>query len=479
MFLIIGVVLYIGVFFYALYLAFLGFKEMKDGPAAVKGVPSALENELQELKGKYEKTVAELDKFKYELTKKNGELATLGQEKEALAVELFRIQNQLKGDSAKSVELASKDLEILKLKTELDHKIAELRKSENELQWTGTETKKVKDELQSSANRSQALEQEMRVVKAELEKAQGQSAGASKSAAEISAKDQEIARLSSMIDQVNDASLKLKNDLQTKNGELTNKERELQALDAELEKAQLLFAGASKNAGDVAAKDREIERLAAELEKAQSQSAGAAQRVAEDASQLKEALAAAKQAADDYKKKYEQVNDTAVKLKNDLQTRSSELTGRERELQALKAELEKVQDQPVGASVSVEELAAKDSEIERLSAEIERLVADQSEYKGRVAKLKKSETEISQIERSLDEEKQALRAMKLRVSEGKMKLQLLSEKTKETVEMIAQFAEGKEFEEFRKSIHMDETVQKYEDEIKDLQIKILALEQKA
>ena len=55
-------------------------------------------------------------------------------------------------------------------------------------------------------------------------------------------------------------------------------------------------------------------------------------------------------------------------------------------------------------------------------------------------------------------------------------MHLLNEKTKSNVESIAKFAEGKEFAEFRRSIHLDEIVQKYEDEIKGLRIRNMELE---
>jgi len=169
--------------------------------------------------------------------------------------------------------------------------------------------------------------------------------------------------------------------------------------------------------------------------------------------------------------------------------RNSEIISAE-ELKKLKEEITRYQMQPArleeemqrfkaeSAKVKGEDLLLKEKEIQRLTAELKRVNDTHQDYEKHIAKLKEVTPDIDAMEVSLNEEKKALHEIKLRAQEGKMKLALLNEKTKDAVESIAQFAQGKEFDEFRKSIHLDEIVQKYEGEIKDLKIENMELEKK-
>ena len=169
--------------------------------------------------------------------------------------------------------------------------------------------------------------------------------------------------------------------------------------------------------------------------------------------------------------------------------RNSEIISAE-ELKKLKEEITRYQMQPArleeemqrfkaeSAKVKGEDLLLKEKEIQRLTAELKRVNDTHQDYEKHIAKLKEVTPDIDAMEVSLNEEKKALHEIKLRAQEGKMKLALLNEKTKDAVESIAQFAQGKEFDEFRKSIHLDEIVQKYEGEIKDLKIESMELENK-
>ncbi|HBR14191.1 MAG TPA: hypothetical protein DD723_01420 [Candidatus Omnitrophica bacterium] len=159
------------------------------------------------------------------------------------------------------------------------------------------------------------------------------------------------------------------------------------------------------------------------------------------------------------------VNDTHQEI-TQKQIQSARL---EEEMQRFKAE---------SAKVKGEDLLLKEKEIQRLTAELKRVNDTHQDYEKHIAKLKEVTPDIDAMEVSLNEEKKALHEIKLRAQEGKMKLALLNEKTKDAVESIAQFAQGKEFDEFRKSIHLDEIVQKYEGEIKDLKIENMELEKK-
>ncbi|MBF0511162.1 MAG: hypothetical protein HQL13_02415 [Candidatus Omnitrophica bacterium] len=180
------------------------------------------------------------------------------------------------------------------------------------------------------------------------------------------------------------------------------------------------------------------------------------------------------------------------KLKGELEIKVNEFALKEQEITGLKAQLagmanlknsdfqnqQKIATCESQLKKMEEELKNKDNEITRLRSEIERMTLEAKDNAQNMAHLKKFEEQMTHIEKLMDEEKKALHATKLRIQEGRMKIDLLDEKTKGAVESIALFAQGKEFEEFRKSIHMDQMIQKYEDQIKSLQIKNLELEKK-
>ncbi|MCX5667003.1 MAG: hypothetical protein NTY34_01650, partial [Candidatus Omnitrophica bacterium] len=139
-------------------------------------------------------------------------------------------------------------------------------------------------------------------------------------------------------------------------------------------------------------------------------------------------------------------------------------------------EIKRLRQQLAGSSAGKEELAAKDSEIKRLNAQLADTQARQEAYENRLAQFKKIESDMQRLESETEERRKSSHDIKRRVEESRMKMRLLSEKAKENVELLASFAGGKEFDEFRKSIHLDEIIQKHEDEIKELRIKNMDLE---
>jgi len=125
-----------------------------------------------------------------------------------------------------------------------------------------------------------------------------------------------------------------------------------------------------------------------------------------------------------------------------------------------------------------EELKSKEEQIQKLNEQLARRDSEYKEFEERAAGLKKIESDILWFEEVLNEQKRDSGRMKQRIEESRMKMQLLNEKTKENVELIARFAEGKEFDEFRRLIHLDEIIQKYENQIRDLRIRNMELEKK-
>lgn len=155
-------------------------------------------------------------------------------------------------------------------------------------------------------------------------------------------------------------------------------------------------------------------------------------------------------------------------------------------IEAVKMELARLEDKKTA------ELKIREDEIKNLTDEIVRtrkereefdkkraeLKENEEEFNKRRVELKENESDLARLEEAVTGQKKASGRLKQQLEESGMRLRLLNEKIKGGAEMVARFAEGKEFDEFRKSIHLDEIVQRYEDEIKELRIKNMELEQR-
>ncbi|MBF0569718.1 MAG: hypothetical protein HQL18_02960 [Candidatus Omnitrophica bacterium] len=326
--------------------------------------------------------------------------------------------------------------ELEKLKAEQGQKSSEKTAQDQDFRQLADELQKAKLTLQEKAIELEGREEQIGILRADLARMKDQGASASAKAEEVKAKDYEIERLTTELKRTIDHG----QEMAKVNDELAAANQQLQALKAELAVVQSQQTGGNtKQAEALAASENEIKRLIAELERATAE-----------------------------RKVFDE---------NVLQMRSEQVV-RNQQVQALKSELANLQVQHASDLKLGEVLATRDEEIKRLTAEIQRLGAAPKVTDQRLAKLKENGDQVNLIERTLDEEKKALHEMKLRMQEAKMKFELLNEKTRDAVEMVAQFAQGKEFDEFRKSIHMDEMIRKYEDEVKGLKIKVLDLEKK-
>ncbi len=121
------------------------------------------------------------------------------------------------------------------------------------------------------------------------------------------------------------------------------------------------------------------------------------------------------------------------------------------------------------------ELQGAKNEHDKVKKELEEFNTGQKKLEGDTVTLKMIESDLAFLERTIGEQKKSSHEIKRLLEENKMKIGLLNEKTKDNVELIAKFARGKEFDEFRKSIHMDDIIQKYENEIKNLKLKNMEL----
>ena len=161
-------------------------------------------------------------------------------------------------------------------------------------------------------------------------------------------------------------------------------------------------------------------------------------------------LEALKQKDGEIEKLIEQLNRAAEDHRK-LEGQLTDSFGEKGELGRSRAEL----------NAKIEAMASKEQELNRL----------QEERRGieeRVARADKILTDFAQFDGNIHDQMKDFYDIEQRIREIKIKLRVLTEKAKEGVELIAGFAEGKEFEEFRKSIHLDEMTQKYEDQIKDI-----------
>lgn len=183
------------------------------------------------------------------------------------------------------------------------------------------------------------------------------------------------------------------------------------------------------------------------------------------------------QAADALKVKGEEYKAQIQELEKNLELLRTAATSRESKsaeenqkltdgLNQVLRKIDEVEKEILAARQAVDE--------ESKSADAKRTI---QELEQEEARLKKLGEDCLTLEKTLEEQRQSSQALKQHMEENKVKMQLLSEKTMEGAELIAQFAEGKEFEEFRKSIHLDEITRKHEEEIKALKIKNMELEQ--
>ena len=111
-------------------------------------------------------------------------------------------------------------------------------------------------------------------------------------------------------------------------------------------------------------------------------------------------------------------------------------------------------------NAKVEETAARERELVQLR-EAQQVNAV------RIGQAEKILADYEKFEKTITDQRRNAHDAEQRIREMKIKLRVLSEKAKENVELIASFAGGKEFDEFRKSIHLDEVTRKYEDQIKE------------
>ncbi len=445
--------IYFMAFVYALYLGFSSKPEESTEVLQLKTSLHSVEQDAMEFKNRYEKMRSQLVKLETDLEKKTSELNAREPLIQSLKADLVTFQTSV---STKAAEAERRDQEITRLTAELEKANALSR-----------ESSKLKEALHIATTQAQTSKKEL-----------------DQKVNEVIQKNFELQQAADKVVELK----KAKEELLAKELLITQGLQEAKALKVDLEKARSLSQGSDD------AKQKEIARLTAEIERTGN--------LVDETKRLKAALGTANAKAQELLAQLNEKNAELTKINAQLEQTEDIAVEAQQKVQELTADLSKAVNQPQTSLVNEDEfkkietelkdmkdvlqikifeLTAKDREIKKLKTELDKAQSgaatpDQAAYEARVAKLKSSESDILQIEKSLDEEKQALRAMKLRVSEGKMKLQLLNEKTKETVEQIAQFAEGKEFEEFRKSIHMDETIAKYEDEIKSLQIKVLELE---
>lgn len=149
-------------------------------------------------------------------------------------------------------------------------------------------------------------------------------------------------------------------------------------------------------------------------------------------------------------KMIEQVNSLSAE-RQQLEARVTEFYGEQGELGRLRSEV----------NTKAEETAAKERELAKLREEHQTTAS-------RVGQAEKIVADYEKFEKAITDQRRSAHDVEQRIREMKIKLRVLSEKAKENVEIIAAFSGGEGFDEFRKSIHVDEATRTYEDQIKDI-----------
>ena len=215
---------------------------------------------------------------------------------------------------------------------------------------------------------------------------------------------------------------RLREELNRQTGELKQKTELLHQRENEL---TALKAGVKRSPEDIA----EIERLQGEI-----------------SSQLE----GMKVKDREIEKMIEQVNSISAE-RQQLEARMEESFSEKGELGRLRSEM----------NAKIEEVSAKDRELIKLREENQTNAA-------RIGQAEKIVADYEKFEKTITDQQRSAHDVGQRIREMKIKLRVLSEKAKENVELIAAFAGAQEFDQFRKSIHLDEANQKYEDQIKDI-----------
>ena len=268
--------------------------------------------------------------------------------------------------------------------------------------------------------------------------------------------------------------------------ELEEKENKIEALTKQLETRASDHNDSQKN-------EAQLKKLSSELAFVKDENKRLMAEASESVEKIKTDMQGAEQKLKEKDHEVESLMNKIEALTKQLETRASDHNDsqkNEAQLKKLSSEFALVKDENkrlmAEASESVEKiktdmqgveqkLKAKELEIESLTKLLEAHTAEQKSFEEKNAQLKKLSSDFLWLEKTVDEQKKQSHQVQQRMEELKMKTQLISEKVKESVELIAHFAQGKEFDAFRKSIHLDEIIEKYEKEIKDLRIKNMEL----
>lgn len=214
---------------------------------------------------------------------------------------------------------------------------------------------------------------------------------------------------------------RLRSELGRQAAELKQKTEALHERENELAK---LSSVAQRSSGDVAELDRLHAQVAADLE-AMMQKDHEIEKLIDQLNQVNE----------DHRK---------------LEAQMSESFSERGELGHLRTEM----------NAKIEAAAAQEKELAKLQAERQAGAV-------RVGQAEKIVADYEKFEKTITDQRRSAHDVEQRIREMRIKLRVLSEKAKENVELIAAFAGGKEFDEFRKSIHLDELTRKYEDQIRE------------
>jgi chromosome segregation ATPase len=384
--------------------------------------------------------------------------------------------------------LRDRDAKIAHIGKEIDSMRGAITAGEKALKEKEAELASVRDRSGDSGAKITALEKELSAVKASLDKE----------------KEAAVKSVTSELDKIKTEYEKVKAGAEELKAQLEKKDKEAKQLSEELAKEK------SERSGKEVDKEEDILKLKRELEGAREETEKLKKQLQErfsdiekkdkEIADLKESLVSHQESGKTKGKALEssleelnkelQASKTEVqRLSGELNKKFQDIIFRENELAAVKADLEKEKAKSPAGGASLIANASMKSEMDNIKAElakykkaIDEKEAELQAIKGQAAQAPAGGStvtaEFSALAKMVEEEKTVASDIRTYLDENKSKLEMLMDKAKENVDLIAQFSKTKDFEEFRKTLHMDNIIMKYENEIDFLKRKNLDLELK-
>lgn len=443
---------------------------------------AAIKKELDDAKESLERMTAKFTEAKQEVELKDREISAFSIKMEALAKakepeepiagtpqeagELAEVRSQLQKNSAEFSEVKSqlqnKSAELAEARSQLQKGSAELEEANSQIQGLKLEISKFESERQNVAAAPQTDDEALNKLKAD-----------------VAAKTSEIERLTAEVKRLTSESDKKGSDsaisLATAKQEMEKEKSVISNMKMELE----------KTIDQTKSKELEIQRLKTMLDAVNKESGKAQETISaavekQDGDEREKEIGALKKELEARTKSLDEKESEILQLRSKIKSPdalSAEIPSSD--VNHMKLELKRAQDAAVKLFREKKELRvemdnlikAKDAELKTVNDELAQVKVIAMSPK-MMENLKDFEPEIAKIEKTINEGKIIANDIKKRLDDNRDKLTMLIERSKENVDLIKQFAVGKEFEDVRKAVEVSAIIQKYEDEISQLKSRV-------